>query len=243
MDYAMDLSEMPDAEPLIVTSSADWSRFVAWPEQTKYAGQMLARDAYRPMCAMARLRKTKLGEVILCQLNLCRWSEEPKAQRILSALLTNLGIVLEADSDVEREIPPERWSATASHAGGAAGLAFDRSDSTRWTTMEPQAAGMWFRLDLGQAETFDRIVLDTMGSPYDYPRRASIETSMNGDAWQPLVSRDRVEAEPEPALLDLRFAPTTARYLRITQSGRSDAWWWSIYELRLYRPPGRPTPS
>jgi len=239
MDHAIDLSAAADAEPLIVTSSADWDRFRSWPEQTKYAGQMLARDEYQPACAMARFRIEGEREIILCTLNLAQWIEEPKAQRILSALLTNLGVTLEVDAEIDREIPPQDWTATASHASGAAALAFDRSHSTRWTTMEAQAPGMWFRLDLGRVETFDRIALDTVASPNDYPRAFAVETSMDGDKWTVLVSRDRVEGDPDPPLLDLRLPPTTARHLRITQSGSTPNWWWSIYEVYLYRPRAR----
>jgi hypothetical protein len=98
------------------------------------------------------------------------------------------------------------------------------------------APGMWFQIDLGQPQTFDRVVLDTVASPHDYPRAFSIEASPDGRDWRPLLSVERAEDYPEPALLDLRFPATTARHLRVQQTGSAVGWWWSIYEVYLYRP-------
>jgi hypothetical protein len=126
------------------------------------------------------------------------------------------------------------WTASASstEGGGSAANAIDGKLGTRWSSGTAQAAGQWFQIDLGSAQTFDRITFDAGGSVNDYARGYQVLVSDNGTDWtsQPAIASG-VGTGP---LIDIRLgAPVTHRYVRIVHTG-SSSYWWSIAELNLY---------
>jgi O-glycosyl hydrolase len=122
-------------------------------------------------------------------------------------------------------------TATASATSGAftATQAIDGSSSTAWTSGANQAAGQTFTVDLGQAKTFDQITLNGGSLGGDAPAGYQVQTSANGSTWSAAVA----SGAGTSALTNITVPTTSARYLRITQTG-SAARWWSIANLSLY---------
>jgi hypothetical protein len=121
------------------------------------------------------------------------------------------------------------WVATAS-VGSSPGNAIDGNAGTRWTTGVSQANGQWFQVDMGSANTFYQIVLDSSGSSGDYPRGYQVNISNDGINWGSVVTNGTGSS----AVTTISFAsPQAARYIRITQTG-STSGWWSIYEFNVF---------
>jgi glucosylceramidase len=132
-----------------------------------------------------------------------------------------------AIADSRQLLDAEPMSATASTPDGASNLVDDDA-TTRWTTGAAQAPGQWLQVDLGSAQTLSRVVLDTGVDRGDYPRGYTLETSTDGSTWTQQAS-----GAGSGQLTTIDFAPTTARYVRVTQTGSSGSWW-SVADLRVY---------
>jgi hypothetical protein len=129
-------------------------------------------------------------------------------------------------------IPHTGWTATAS-IGANTASAFDGNLSTRWTTTNQTQRtnpAQWFLLDMHATQTFIEVVLDSTGDANDFPHGYTIEASMTGAAgsWTTIAS-----GAGASAVVTVPVPMTTARYLRINQTG-TDSHWWSIHELNVY---------
>ena len=126
----------------------------------------------------------------------------------------------------------DEWTATASSTAGRESTndAFDADINSRWSTGSEQVPGQFFQLDLGSEQEFDRLVLSTStAQPFDFPRGFEVSVSTNGrDFGEPIA------VGAGSAITDILFAATTARYVRIEQTGESSSRWWSIYDLQLF---------
>jgi hypothetical protein len=126
------------------------------------------------------------------------------------------------------------WKPTASiTAPGNADLppnAFDGKLATRWTTGRNQMGDETFMVDLGQAMPVSRVVLDDTTNAQDFPAAYTLEVSTNGTTFT------TVKMGKGATVTDIQFTRTSARYIRIRQTGTTPAGgsWWSIDELRIY---------
>ncbi len=121
------------------------------------------------------------------------------------------------------------WKLTASVAADGCAAAIDGRKETRWDTRTSQAPGQWFQIELPAAANLAGLLLDAASSAEDYPRGYKIELSQDGTAWgQPVAS-----GQGTGALTDIAFPPSTARFVRITQTGNVDGRYWSIHELQI----------
>ncbi|MGI5239733.1 glycoside hydrolase family 3 C-terminal domain-containing protein [Dactylosporangium sp. CA-139066] len=130
----------------------------------------------------------------------------------------------------ETPLPRTGWTVTASATGGADVPArmIDGDAATRWTSGTPMANGQWVTVDLGSAQTFDQVRMDSAGSANDYARGYQILTSADGTTWSAPVATGAGTG----ALVTAQFTARTARYLRIVQTGTASSWW-SIAELNV----------
>jgi F5/8 type C domain len=126
------------------------------------------------------------------------------------------------------------WKATAFiTAGGVADLppnAFDGKLGTRWTTGRNQQGDEWFRVDLGAAMPVSQVIVDDTTHPVDFPVKYELEVSTNDTTYT------RVAMGAGAATTRIQFTQTSARYLRIKQTGMTAApagSWWSIDELTV----------
>ena len=146
------------------------------------------------------------------------------------------------------------WKLSASHNTEAANMAL----TTRpWTTNAPQAPGMWFQIELTQPVNVAEVEFDSpapggrgggggrggppaagaapapapVGPPY--PRGYKVEVSLDGAKWIP---KPVAEGKGSGARTVITFAPTRAKFIRITQTDTvENAPNWAIANLRVYQ--------
>jgi endonuclease/exonuclease/phosphatase (EEP) superfamily protein YafD len=131
------------------------------------------------------------------------------------------------------EIPRDRWtnaSAISSSDEDDVRHAFDGDPSTRWSTGHPMRDGDWFQVNLGDCFDLDRIIMDSARSPNDYARGYQVFVSNDGVSWGSPAAAAAATGTP----VDVSFPARTGRWLRIVQTGSSDAWWWSLHELHAF---------
>ena len=105
----------------------------------------------------------------------------------------------------------------------------DGNPDTRWTTGEKQKDGQWIEIDLHEPGTINLIVFDTAGSRNDYPRQLLIEGYSEAGDFIELPMEQQFSGE----ITRLVFPPEVFSKLRITQTGDTDHWFWSIHELHV----------
>jgi F5/8 type C domain len=152
------------------------------------------------------------------------------------------------------EIPPTAWSATVTHNARLAPHAFDRDVATSWRA--PQRPGTAYTLDLGEPRPVGMVAWIPV-THRDSPRGLEVATSLDGARWH-VVAHAAPYISPvywsgtHPFLrrrrprVEVRFAETAARYVRLTQLGQDRTGAWSIRELHVYRPlsgPREPDPA
>ena len=90
-------------------------------------------------------------------------------------------------------------------------------------------SGMWVQIELPEATEIQRIVMDSKGSPTDSPIEYTIGFSMDGEKWE------TTKAQKGTKGVTIAFsASTEARFIRITQTGKSERYYWSMHELQLF---------
>ncbi|MGC5170665.1 discoidin domain-containing protein [Microbacterium sp. DT81.1] len=125
----------------------------------------------------------------------------------------------------------EGWSATASatsfDSSAAAGI--DGANSAAWYSGRSQAGGEWYQIDMGAIHTVAMVTVQTPpDARWDYPRGFIVETSTDGTTWAS-AAKGVAYGWKRP----ISIAPTTARYIRMTQTGTAPQWW-SIDEVTVY---------
>jgi F5/8 type C domain/Abnormal spindle-like microcephaly-assoc'd, ASPM-SPD-2-Hydin len=132
------------------------------------------------------------------------------------------------------------WVASGSStAGGDVAVnAIDGNATTRWSTGVAQSspATQSFTLDLGTAQSFNQIRMDSGG---DFARSYQAYVSQDGVNWGSAVAAGSATASP----VIVTFANETARFIQVRQlpSAGTTAWW-SIYELNVIAG-GTPPPT
>ncbi len=111
--------------------------------------------------------------------------------------------------------------------------AIDGDVGTRWETQQAQTPGQRFRIDFGQRQTFNRIVLNTENNPNDFPNSYLVEGSHDGATFSEITSGIGTPSITEIVLPE----PFTYRYVEIEQtSENSTSSWWSLHELEIFKP-------
>ena len=143
-----------------------------------------------------------------------------------------------------RELAPDRFRVTANRQPEAAARMIDRDGATLWSTGATQEGGEWIVADLG---TVERITLVRWlpGWYQEMPVGLRVETSVDGRNWTaqldvpaywgPLYwSASHPMGRVRAGRVELRWPPTPARFVRITQTGRTPRFPWTIRELFVY---------
>ena len=137
------------------------------------------------------------------------------------------------------------WKATANARAEDAPKALGGGPGAHWGTGAAQTPGQSFTVDMGRPRTFTSASLTSPAS--DYPRGLEVSVSGDGLHWsKPLARGEGQEAGPDRARIGiaaLAFPPTTARYLRLVQTGTSHDHWWSIDSLQVCASAARPLPG
>jgi F5/8 type C domain/Bacterial Ig-like domain (group 3) len=106
--------------------------------------------------------------------------------------------------------------------------ALDGNDGTRFSTGEYQAAGLYFRVDLGSSKTFNEVSMNVPHSPTDYGRAFVVELSSDGTSWSTVAN-----CTGSGAYETVGFPEHTARYVQVVLT-TGVKYWWSIDEFNLY---------
>jgi hypothetical protein len=114
----------------------------------------------------------------------------------------------------------------------SAANALDDDHWTGWRDLtKTQYPGQWFQVDMQQAQTFDKIVLDNTWALWDSPDKYAVAVSPDGTNWGAPIATGAGAL----GITTIAFPVQTARYLRIMQTGTNATYHWSIYELDVYR--------
>ena len=132
----------------------------------------------------------------------------------------------------ETQLSESGWTAssnTNSAPADAPANAIDGNTSTRFSSDAYQAAGQWFQVNLGSAQTFNQIEMDSGGYGGDYARGYNVEVSSNGSTFTS-VATGTGTSSPET----VTFTAQTAQYIRVVLTASSSTNWWSIVEFTAY---------
>ncbi len=110
----------------------------------------------------------------------------------------------------------------------AAANAIDGDHWTGWRDItNKQYPGQWLQVDMQTEQEFSKIVMDNTWAQWDSPSGFSVTVSKDGNAWSEPVAT----GVGQLGITAVSFPIQHARYLRITQTGSSPTYHWSIYEL------------
>jgi O-glycosyl hydrolase len=142
-------------------------------------------------------------------------------------------------SGAAQDLSRAGWTVAASSSDPASPVAnmTDGDLATRWSSGAGQAPGSWVSIDLGAAQEFNQVVMDSGTSPGDYVRTYQVETSPDGVTWTAIARGQGSTGE-----MVIPLPPTTTRYLRIVSDASSGSWW-SIHELNLRTSTGGVAPA
>lgn len=133
---------------------------------------------------------------------------------------------------VRVEPPAERpWRVRASHNAEQAALAVDGNPDTFWDSLEVQAPGMWFEVDLGAEQVLDGVRFLSPGR--GYPVGYRILVSRDGENWVTVADRPQNWRDAVAA-----FDARPVRFVRIEQTGTpSYRATWRIAEVEVDEAP------
>src|ERR1700677_4315641 len=124
------------------------------------------------------------------------------------------------------------WAATSntdSSPGDAPQNAISGDTGARFSSDADQAFGMYWEVNMGSAQSFDEIELDSGGFNQDYARAYEVQVSDNGTSFT-TVYNGTGTGSPETA----NFAPQTAQYIRVVLEVGNHAYWWSLVNVLVY---------
>lgn len=130
------------------------------------------------------------------------------------------------------------WKLTSNRGAKQLRRAVDGKADTRWSCGRPQKPGTFVQIELPEAVEVFGVRLDTAGSADDFPVGYEVHVSLDGSSWGDAVATGAGKKK----LPVIRWDPAPARFVRITQTGKSGNWYWSVHELELFGQ-GNPLPK
>ncbi|WP_243076386.1 discoidin domain-containing protein [Microbacterium sp. SS28] len=121
------------------------------------------------------------------------------------------------------EIAHSGWTASASSSSPwstpASGI--DGANGSSWQSGKAMSGDEWYQIDMGASHTVSMVTVQTApDSAWDYPRGFTLETSIDGRNWT-AAATGIAYGWKRPISIE----PTTARYIRISQTGIAPQWW------------------
>lgn len=142
------------------------------------------------------------------------------------------------------------WSAVSS-TNNQTSNAFDNNSgaadvNTRWATNSKQTPGQFFTINLGgrfELESMTMVSKSEFQGQFDYPRSYEVRLSNDGVNFGPVIHR----GQGNPTGSTQIPLAGQAQYVKITQTGNDDFYWWSIHDLQIQAKsgstPGNQPPS
>ena len=107
--------------------------------------------------------------------------------------------------------------------------ATDNGLTSRFSTDEVQAPGLYFRVNMGSAQSFNEIDMDSTNWPGDYAVGYSVQVSPNASTWS-TVATCTGTGNPEV----VSFPAQTDQYVQVVLNAASTGSWWSIGQFKMY---------
>jgi hypothetical protein len=85
-------------------------------------------------------------------------------------------------------------------------------------------------VDMGSKKRVSHLELENSWCLYDSPRAFSVAISDDGETWSAPVAT----GTGTKSITCIEIPPQSTRFIRITQTGQHDKYWWSISDLRIY---------
>jgi len=151
------------------------------------------------------------------------------AVRTVGLILLAFASHLQAGELIDRS----GWEVSASRNSANAANAIDNDISSRWTTEQRQRPGQSFTIDMQQVISVESILMTTesgRSSVGDYPRGFTVELSQDGTNFGNPVTRG---VGAGSGTTEIALASQAARYIKITQTGTANRFWWSIHDLNI----------
>ncbi len=120
-------------------------------------------------------------------------------------------------------------SNTNSSAGDSPQNAVSGDTGARFSSDADQASGMWWQVNLGSAQSFDQIEMDSGGYAGDYAHGYEVEVSSDGTNFTTVFTGTGT-ANPETAT----FTTQTAQYIRVQLTTAVSTNWWSMVNFTAY---------
>lgn len=145
------------------------------------------------------------------------------------------------------EINPAAWKGISNYNLKDVVNSFDRDDSTRWASGEPQKPGMFLQIDLGKSYSSLAKMTLLFEKAEDFPRDLRLEISSDGKNWKVITenlggywgalfwSGPHPFARPQEGRIDLAFSPQAGRFLKMTLLREDKSYQWSIDECFIYQ--------
>lgn len=133
------------------------------------------------------------------------------------------------ESITAAEEPVTGWRAEANPHGAEAARALDGNTATDWSSVAPQAAGMWFRVDFFRPRMVDGLVFRSPGQ--GHPHAFAVRVTADGRAWPTVLA---VESGSGADVL-VTFAPQRVLAAQIDLTAASpDSGPWQIADVAMH---------
>lgn len=144
----------------------------------------------------------------------------------------NMG--LSAQPATESALSRDGWIATASRSfNDSRGPQFgiDGNLTSSWSCgWQNDGTAQWYQVDMREAKTFNKVILEYAASPNDAPGNYTCSVSDNGIDWTQVA-----EGNGSNQMTIISFPTTTARYIRITKPASvTKVNFWAIHELYVF---------
>jgi hypothetical protein len=210
----------------------DWTAFTKGAEQNKYQIAAESARGFRPASALRETRVGK-GRVVIDQLRWAVATPLPKHTAVAAGIAASLGVGFNAGSG-SGLLPTTGWQGFASPNNGAAHLAYDRDETSRWSSDTRQSPGMYYGVDLGAPHTLTRVIWDSSLSAGDLPPSLDVQTSTDGTTYTTVLSIPDTSTLSNAGVLTIPLDSVTTRYLKMIDTGSTSGNYLSLHELYLF---------
>jgi hypothetical protein len=221
----------PNGTSAIDSRAVSWAYFAKGTEQTKYGRAAQSAQSFQPGSTLW-IGPAGSGQVVLDQLHWPSAFPLPAQTTIAASIAAGLRVGFQAGSG-SGLLPTTGWKGFANPTTGTEGNAFDRDESTRWSSNRSQQAGMYYGVDLGATHTITRIVWDSAPSANDLPPGVDVQASPDGATYTTVLSVPDTSSISNAGVMTLTLDSVSARYLRFVDTG-SKSNYLSLHELYVF---------
>ena len=144
------------------------------------------------------------------------------------------------------EVDPSAWRLESNYNPQLLAHIVDRDVTSAWSSGRPQIPGMTLSVDLGRIyPRVGRLLLYTLQAS-DTPRGLRLEGSVDNNSWERIYeiphywgpffwSGGRPFNLPDQGIVEMVFPPRPIRFLKITQTGNDERFYWTLNGLAVYQ--------